>query len=113
MSKEEDSDPEQISLEYGNIIRIIASKNANIHEKTFFIEYLDESKIKLLNVSSLKTHVLQRDAESGKLSDESIEEIQILSRAESPSFARQRAPTTEVIVPASFFISTKNGGSWM
>ena len=89
MSKEEDSDPEQISLEYGNIIRIIASKNANIHEKTFFIEYLDESKIKLLNVSSLKTHVLQRDAESGKLSDESIEEIQILSRAESPSFARQ------------------------
>lgn len=79
------------SLEYGNIIRIIASKNSDIHEKIFFIEYLDESKIKLINTASLKPHILFRDPESGRLTDESIEEVQILSRADSPSYAQQNA----------------------
>ena len=35
----------QISLEYGNIIRIISTRNADIHEKTFFIDYVDETRV--------------------------------------------------------------------
>lgn len=92
MEKDELTDePISTSLEYGNIIRIIASKNADIHEKIFFIEYLDESKIKLINTAALKRYTLFRNPENGRLTDESIEEIQILSRADSPSYAQQNA----------------------
>lgn len=78
----------QLSLEYGNIIRIIAKHNSDLHENTFFVDYIDDSKIKLIQVSSLKPYVI-RIAEDGQIADESINEIQILSRADTPSYARQ------------------------
>ena len=86
MSNEETGDeierPAQISVEYGNILRIIASKNPDLHQKTFFVDYIDESKMKLIQVSSLKPAVI-RITEDGQIADESITEIQILSRAET------------------------------
>jgi hypothetical protein len=96
--EEEDS---QLSLEYGYIILIIATQNEDLHEKTFFIDYIDDSKIKLINVASLKPYRLSLD-DNGNITDESIQEIQILSRAEEPGYARQNGLNPKTWVDIHF-----------
>jgi len=102
MSKIQDNDDESIEesieenvtktnkiiLELGDIIQITAPSNSLIHEETFFIIYLDDQKIKLANVSTFHPYTLNLD-EDGKISDESIKEIALLSRSEEKGYARQ------------------------
>jgi hypothetical protein len=77
-----------ISIQLGYIIQINAPSNSEINNRVFFVDYIDARKIKLINVETLATHTIKIDA-SGKITDESITNIAILSRPEKEGYARQ------------------------
>ena len=85
----EDIQSNNLLLELGDIIEILAPKNDQLHQSTFYITYIDDSKIKITNVATLEKVQLNMDDETGKLSDRSITEIHLLSRAEESGYARQ------------------------
>ena len=77
------------NLEYGDIIEIISPTNVDFHEKTFFITYIDNSKIKITSVSNIQPFILNID-EDGQLTDESIKQIHLLNRSDEKGYARQK-----------------------
>uniref|UniRef100_A0A6C0CPR1 Uncharacterized protein n=1 Tax=viral metagenome TaxID=1070528 RepID=A0A6C0CPR1_9ZZZZ len=78
---------QSISLQLGDIIEITSPSDDNLNEKQFFIKYLDKQRIDIMERDGdTKTLLLNND---GTFQNESIESIAILSRAESPSYARQ------------------------
>ena len=78
------------SLELGDVIETIAPTNEAFHNQTFFIVYIDADKIHLINISNYQLEKLSVDDE-GTITDESISEINLLSRSEDKGFARQNA----------------------
>jgi hypothetical protein len=92
-----------IYLQLGDIIKIQASTNPELNEKLFFIEYISSNKIKLIPEESNETIVL--NIKDGNLTDESITSITIVSRAKSPSYAKQKG-----LLPGTW-ISIYFGGS--
>lgn len=87
----EEKTPEDIYLEYGDIIKIYASANKDLHEQTFFIKYIDlNSKINLINTSTLQPYTLYyNEEEPAKLRDESIEEIHIIWKSPLQGYIAQ------------------------
>lgn len=78
----------QLELQLGDIILIKDPVNEKLNERTFFIDYIDNDKIILIDTETLsKTKLTIND--EGILGDGHITNIGILSRADSPSFARQ------------------------
>jgi len=77
-----------LSIELGDIIKVIAPTHQEIHEHVFLVDYLSSRKIKLIDTESLGETILKLDA-TGKLADESITTIELLSRAEEKGYARQ------------------------
>ena len=65
-------------LELGDIIQINAPKNSDIHNKIFFISYLDENIIELVEEITNKNIAL--NVTDNKLNDESILSIIILDK---------------------------------
>jgi hypothetical protein len=82
------SEVTSITLELGDIIELIAPSNKELHEITALITYIDETKIKLINVATSKVYQLNI-LENGAFTDESITQISLLSRSEEPGYARQ------------------------
>lgn len=80
----------EISLELGDIIEIIAPENPDIHEMTAIIHYIDESKITLIDTEKLKHYQLNVD-ENQLFSDETIKQVNLLSRSDEKGYARQNA----------------------
>jgi hypothetical protein len=77
---------EKYNLQYGDIIQIDSPSNLELHEKIFFINFINSNKITLLNEDITTTLDI---SEEGKLLEESIDNIMLLHRAESPSFVIQ------------------------
>ena len=78
---------QSISLQLGDIIQITSPSDDNLNAKQFFIKYLDKQRIEIMESDGdTKTLLLNED---GSFQNESIESIAILSRADSPSYARQ------------------------
>lgn len=77
-----------VEISLGDIIQIIAPTNSSINDQIYLIEYLDETKIKLINVATTTRLTLTMSARGG-FSDESITSIVILNSPESPGYARQ------------------------
>ena len=75
-----------INLQLGDIIEIEAPSNNELHKKTFYIKYIDDEKILLVNNEK---QIILNIKPTGELYEESIESINILSRAETPSYAQQ------------------------
>lgn len=75
-----------VQLKLGDFIQIEA-KNNEISGRIFLIDYLDELKICLIDAETMIPHVLK--IENGTFTDESITEINILSRANEEGYARQ------------------------
>jgi hypothetical protein len=77
-----------ITLKLGDIIEFVAPNNEILNAHTFIIEYIDTSKIKLVNADSFqKTQlVINKD---GQIADQTIVEIILLSRNENEGYARQ------------------------
>jgi hypothetical protein len=80
--------PSGVYLRLGDIILFLAPQNPDLHENTFFIEYIDSKYISLIRLDTLQRYPLNI-TEDGTLTDETIREIDILSRAEEEGYARQ------------------------
>ena len=79
-------DIKKYELQLGDIIELDAPSNPDLHNKTFYINFINKEKILLLSEEKIIT--LSFD-EEGKLLEESIENILLLHREESPSFVVQ------------------------
>ena len=77
-----------ITLELGDIIEIIAPSNLDIHEMNALIMYIDEQKIKVVNIATGRFYQLTI-ADDGYFTDESIKQINLLNRSEEKGYARQ------------------------
>ena len=75
-------------LELGQMLKIIASSNSIINDKNYYIEYLDNNIIKLINDTNLNEE-LEIGITNGRLNDESIEQIIILATPNVKGYARQ------------------------
>ena len=84
--KDDNKDP-NIELQLGDIIEIYAPKNTSLHQNIYFIEYIDDTKIDLINTITVQKATLH--IQDGYLRDESIISILLLSRAEEPGYAKQ------------------------
>lgn len=82
----------ELELQLGDVIHIINPVNENLNEQTFIIDYIDKSKAYLINTDTL-TKIKIKISEDGILGDGNISRIEILSRADSPSYARQNGLT--------------------
>ena len=76
------------NLELGDIIEIYASNNNEFHEQTFYITFIDDDVMNLININNQKDSLVRFD-ENGNIKDESIEKIVIISRSEEKGYARQ------------------------
>jgi len=92
-----------IYLQLGDIIQIQAPNNEELNKHIFLIEYIDTKKIKLKEPGETKPTILNI-TETGDLSDESIKAIDILSRPESNSYAKQQK-----LLPGTFIDVHFNG----
>ena len=77
-----------IRLKLGDIIQIESPTNPDLHQNTFIIDYIDDSKIALINVATLKKTLLTINADGG-LSDESITSVLLMDRSDEEGYARQ------------------------
>ena len=93
----------QIVLQLGDVIRIKDPLNEKYDNNTFYINYIDNTKIKLVNVDSLEQLQIQIN-EKGVLGDGTIETIVLLNRNPYPGFAMQNG-----LVP-SIWINIVFGG---
>lgn len=96
----ESKENNDIEIELGQIIKLIAPENSELNDKTYYIKYLDEKKIKLFDpyTNTLKNLNL----ENGNFSDESIIGIEILYVPEQKGFARQNGLVTGVGISIEF-----------
>ena len=76
-------------LYYGDIILIIASQNPNLHKKYFFIDYIGDENIELIEKTSFTKHLIGINVEEGILTDETIEQIKVIYRNPKKGYARQ------------------------
>ena len=98
--EEDVSDPGlTLGLQLGDIIRIKDQKNKILNNQTFFIEYIDPTKIKLINVDTLLKTELRIQPDK-KLGDGTINEIILLKRNSNPGYAKQNGllPNTWITI---------------
>jgi len=88
MGAPDDEGEPGFSLELGDVIETIAPTNEAFHNQTFFIVYIDAVNIHLINIANYQLEKLTVD-DAGTITDESITEINLLSRSEDKGFARQ------------------------
>ena len=81
-----DSPNEIINIQLGDILEFIAPNNEILINKKFFVKYIDNDKIKLINIDTEEPITI--NVQNGQL-DESIEGIELLSRAKFPGYAKQ------------------------
>jgi hypothetical protein len=82
----------KIDVELGDVIELCAPSNADLHNRMFFVEFVDlvqSKRIQLIDVESPNTQpiVLEVDS-SGNLKEPSIKVWTVLSRAEERGYAR-------------------------
>ena len=78
----------ELNLQLGDVIQITNPVNEILNNQTFIIDYIDKTKTYLINTDTLD-RIKLKISESGILGDGNISQIEILSRADSPSYARQ------------------------
>lgn len=79
-----------IILKLGDIIQIQSPTNLDIHEQTYFIDYINDIRIRLINIATL-TQLQLNINENGNLTDESIQSIDLLHRSDKEGYARQNS----------------------
>ena len=82
---------EDINIQLGDIIEIIAPENVNINLKQFYIKYIDQDKLVLVNIEDNET--LRLTIIDNQLSDNSIISINLLSSAATLGYALQNSLT--------------------
>ena len=77
---------QKINLQLGDIIQIEAPLNPNYNKNIYYINYIDKNKIKLISEQNEFTLLIN---EEGNFLEESIENIILLYRNDSPSYIKQ------------------------
>ena len=77
-----------VTLEFGDIIELMAPTNPDVDGIVAIITYIDNEKIKLVNVNNYQQYKLKITPD-GTFTDESITQINILSRSKEKGYARQ------------------------
>jgi hypothetical protein len=77
-----------IQLQLGDIIELHDLKNEKLNEQTFYIDYIDETKMILINEATLESVKLKID-ENGIIGDGTITKLIIKSRSSEKGYARQ------------------------
>jgi len=77
-----------IELQLGDVIKISNPLNERLNDQTFIIDYIDNSKTFLINIDTIERIKLKIN-EDGIIGDGNIAKIELLSRSETPSYARQ------------------------
>ena len=70
----------QINLKLGDIINVTSPTNLELNDRTYLIEYIDNAKIRIKNVTTLTTTTLNLQEVTG---------IQLLDRDKNEGYARQ------------------------
>ena len=96
----EENTENKLDLDLGQIIKIIAPINDNLHEKIFFIDYLDDKKITLINQKENK--IIELNVSGNIITDESIESIEILYNPEEKGYTRQNNLIVGVSISIEF-----------
>jgi hypothetical protein len=89
-----------LNFKLGDIIKIESTK-PDYDLKHFFIEYIDDREIKIIDINDGKKDSLNLD-EDGCLTDTTIHKIFLLSRSEEEGYARQNGLLSEVFVKIVF-----------
>jgi hypothetical protein len=77
-----------IDLQLGDVIQIFNPTNEKLNEQIFIIDYIDKSKTFLINTDTLERNKLNISTD-GTIGDGNITGISLLSRSDSPSYAKQ------------------------
>ena len=77
-----------IELQLGDVINITNPKNEKLNDQTFIIDYIDKTKMYLINVDTLEKTKL-KISDEGIIGDGTITQIAILSRSDTASYAIQ------------------------
>jgi len=77
-----------LELQLGDVINITSPLNELLNEKTFIIDYIDNSKTYLINTDTMEK-IRVPISSDGTIGDGNVTRIAILSRSDSPSYARQ------------------------
>ena len=77
-----------IQLQLGDIIELHDPKNEKLNEQTFYIDYIDETKMILINEGTMESVKLKID-ENGIIGDGTITKLIIKSRSSEKGYARQ------------------------
>lgn len=96
MNNNNNNKPVNIQIQLGDIVEINAPTNSEINDHMFLVDYIDvvdNRKIRLIDVDTQAELTLKIDA-NGALSDESIHNLSILSRADHAGYARQNGLVT-------------------
>ena len=78
----------EIILQLGDVIHITNPLNEKLNDQVFIIDYIDKQKMYLINTDTFHKIKLKINPD-GILGDGNITKIEILSRADSPSYAIQ------------------------
>jgi hypothetical protein len=86
-NKNTDSDT-TLELQLGDVIKITNPVNEKLNNQTFIIDYIDTSKTYLINIENFE-RIKLKISEDGIIGDGHISKIAILSRSDTPSYAKQ------------------------
>ena len=78
----------KLELQLGDVINIANPLNEVLNDQTFIIDYIDKSKTYLINAETFEK-VRVPISPDGIIGDGNITRISILSRSDTPSYARQ------------------------
>ena len=90
-----------LGLQLGDVIKITDPVNESINNETFYINYIDKTKIRLINAHTLDLAVLKINDDM-TLNEGTITIIRLLSRRETPSYAKQNGLVPSVWVNIYF-----------
>jgi hypothetical protein len=93
------SNKNRINLRLGDVIRIIAPTNDSYDNKIYYIDYIDEKSIKIINKT--QTDILYL-GETGELTEHSIKEIHIIKRSKDDSFTKLNNLTVDKWIDIKF-----------
>jgi len=90
-----------LELQLGDVINITDPLNEVLNDQTFIIDYIDKSKTYLINTESLD-RIRVPISPDGIIGDGTVTRIAILSRSDSPSYARQNGLLPEKWINVHF-----------
>jgi hypothetical protein len=88
MESQQSDQSSEMFLQLGDIIQIEAPNNEDLNNKIFYIQYIDTTKIVMIDDNSMENTILNIN-EDGNLTDESIQLISLLNRNDNPGYAKQ------------------------